>query len=55
MMHAFLLLFMLCPASGCGMCIDGELRAASCEAGTQWLLAGVREGQELFVTGCERV
>ena len=54
MMHAYLILFMLCPASGYGLCIDGELRAASCEAGTQWLQAGVREDQELFVTGCER-
>jgi hypothetical protein len=54
MMHVWLILFMLCPSSGYGLCIDGELRAASCEAGTQWLRDGMREDQELFVTGCER-
>ena len=48
---AVLLLFLWCGPSE-GICEEGLLVAPSCEAGVAWLAAGLRPGQELFVSEC---
>lgn len=51
--HAFVLFFTICPA-GAAPCEEGFLLAPSCQVAEAHIRRGVRPGQRLFLTGCER-
>jgi hypothetical protein len=56
----YVLSFVLCtaaadPATGARACEEGEVTHRSCAFAEEYVRAGLRRGQTLFISGCEVV